>query len=413
MKHFFTSILTLFIAGSLFAQERIQLSADQAIELALKNNFSLKAEQAESEAVSARTLSVISPEKTELTFYKEKTPYELPGEAQEIKRLQIAQSFEFPLTTYFRAGAQHALSDAAAFRVIEQKTRVAAAVRKAYAEVLFSRSQAVLLRENLALLQDFAKKSARLAEVGETSPLEALRAKSELAKAENLLEEANAQNGAAENNLCTLLALPLGATLQLTDTLRCDFPVFQIAGLHEIAQSGRGALQSAKQEWLAESRTAQAAWSEVLPEIRLAYFWQSFSPALEPDRTFTGGEITLSLPVWFWFGDRGNIQEKAALSEAAKYAFEDAKRQLETEVRNAALHYTAAVSQLENARKTYLPFAQQAFHAAQKAFAAGSIGYLEFLDSKQAYYEAKLHELEKRLAAESALAELFQAIGKI
>ena len=413
MKRFIISMLTLFIASASFAQEKVRLSAAQAIELALKNNFSLKSEQARSEAADARTLSVISPEKTELAFYREKTPYNLPGETQEFKRLQIAQSFEFPLTTYFRAGAQNALSDAARFRVIEEKTRVAAAVRKAYAEALFSHSQAALLRENLALLQDFAKKSARLAEVGETSPLEALRAKAELAKAENLLAEADAQKSTAENNLLTLLALPLGATLQLTDTLRCDFPAFQIAELHETAQTGRGALQSVRQEWLAESRTAQAAWSEVLPEIRLAYFWQSFSPAMEPDRTFTGGEITLSLPVWFWLGERGNIREKAALREAAKYAFEDARQTLQTQVRNAALRYTAAAKQLENARKTYLPFARKAFDAAQKAYGAGSIGYLEFLDGKQAYYEAKLHELEKRLAAETALAELFHAIGKI
>jgi len=413
MKHFFISMLIFLIASTSFAQDTVQLSGDDAIELALKNNFSLKREEARKAAINARTSSVISPQKTELSFYKEKMPYNLPGEAQELKRIQISQSFQFPLTTYFRAGAQKALSDAARFRVIEQKTRIAAAVRKAYAEALFARSKAVLLRENLLLLQDFAKKSARMADVGEVSPLEVLRAKSELAKAENLLQEVNVQKSEAENHLLLLLALPLGSKLQLTDTLRGKFPTFQIIGLHETAQTERGALQSAKQEWLAKSRTAQAAWSEVLPDIRLAYFWQSFSPALEPERSFTGGEITISLPVWFWFGERGNIQEKAALRQAAKHTFQAAKRKLQVEVENAALRYKSAVRQLENAQKNYLPFAHKAFQAAHKAFLAGNIGYLEFLDSKQAYYEAKRHELEKHLAAEVALAALFQAIGKI
>ncbi len=51
--------------------------------------------------------------------------------------------------------------------------------------------------------------------------------------------------------------------------------------------------------------------------------------------------------------------------------------------------------------------------AAERQLQTANIGYIEYLEAKRTYFDAQRNALEKRFAAESALAELLRTVGII
>lgn len=410
MKRLLLFLIALSVYCDLFAQE---LSLDAAIDKALKQNYSVKRQTYLYEAESARTLSVVSPEKPEIGFYSETTPYDQPGLTQRFDRWQISQQFEFPLTTYFRTRSQSYTADAAREKAEEAKSQIASDVRIRYADLLFRKALVDIYQENLKASKEFAEKTKRLLDVGESSLLESLRAQTELSRAQNLLSQAEADLVTSRQAFLMLLGEPSSVQLTLSDSLHAVFPEFSYNELYEQAKSQRPLAKAAIMEQDAASLQQTAAWSNFLPSIRLSYFQQKFKPSFEPDRNFYGGEISLSVPIWFWLGGRGEILEKSALHAAAQTTANEVIRMLEVEVQSAHVQYSSASVQVNRALQEFLPQAKKAYEVALRQYETGNAGYLELLDAKRAYYEAEQHAFEKRFQAESALAQLYRAVGKI
>jgi hypothetical protein len=118
-----------------------------ALERALSQNLLLKRQVALQASVEARTLITLSPEKPVVSFYIEDM-LNSPTENQIVRRWQISQGFEFPLTTYFRANAQSKLATAAANETKEVESEIAARTRKAYARAVMAQAMKTLAEEN-------------------------------------------------------------------------------------------------------------------------------------------------------------------------------------------------------------------------------------------------------------------------
>ena len=113
------SFILLFHSAVALSQS---LSVQMAVERALSQNLVLKRQVALQSSVEARALIALSPEKPVVSFYTEDM-LNSPTENQIVRRWQISQGFEFPLTTYFRANAQSKLATAAANETKEWKAR--------------------------------------------------------------------------------------------------------------------------------------------------------------------------------------------------------------------------------------------------------------------------------------------------
>lgn len=397
----------LIISETLFAQS---LSKQAAIERALEHHLALKRQRALWESAEARALTALAPEKPIASFYIEEMLYSLT-ENQVVRRWQISQGFEFPLTTYYRARSQSKLAASIEQETSELQNEIAALVRIAYANVLLSEALLRLAEENRAVSQRFYEISKRLSDVGEVSELQALRAKAELSRAENALTDAAATLAEARRALALLMGNPADTSFALSDSLREAFPQFEFATLYRAALESRPMLKAMQARVESAELARSAAYSALLPSLRLTVFQQRFTPADNPFQNFYGGEISLSVPLWFWLEGRGEIEEKSALLRAQDYELRLATQQVETEIRNAFARYESAKAQARRAETEELAAARRAFRAAERALQTGNIGYIEFLEAKRAYFDSEKNALEKRFLAERALAELLRAAG--
>ncbi len=409
-------MLKLIFAFVLLLQSAValsqSLSLQVALERALSQNLLLKRQQALQASVEARTLTTLSPEKPVVSFYTEDM-LNSPTENQVVRRWQISQGFEFPLTTYFRANAQSKLATAAANETKEVESEIAARTRKAYARAVMAQAMKTLAEENYDISRRFFEISKRLAEVGEVSQLQALRAKIELVRAENFRTEMLALYAEAQRDLALLLGESEQSTFTLTDTVPKPLPTFDFATLFQTAIDSRPMLKAMQLRQESAELARSAAYSALLPTIRVTLFQQRFTPAFNPFQNFYGGEIALSLPLWFWLGERGEIAEKSSLLRAQEYDTRFAIAQLNTDLRNAFTRYESAKRQAEQTEREELTAAQQAFAAAERQLQTANIGYIEYLEAKRTYFDAQRNALEKRFAAESALAELLRTVGII
>ncbi len=386
------------------------LSLREAIERALKENVTLKRQAELQASAEARTLITLSPEKTVVSYYTEDM-LNSPTDNQVVRRWQISQGLEFPLTTYYRVRAQSRFAAAVASETEELKRQVSAQVRVAYMQVAFAAAFVRLSEENRAVSQRFYEISKRLFEVGEVSELQVLRAQTELVRAENVVTQAQAQLVESRRNLALLLGNAADTTLTLADSLREQFAKVDFQTLMQLAKQSRPLLKAlqAKQESAEQARAA--AYSALFPSLRLTVFQQRFTPSFNPNQNFYGGEIALSAPLWFWLGERGEIEEKSALLRAQEYEVRFAMEQVETELRNAFTRYESARLQAQRATEEELAYARRAFRAAERQLQTGNIGYIEYLEVKRTYFEAERNALEKRLDAERAFAELLRTTG--
>jgi outer membrane protein TolC len=228
-------LLLLLFSKAAIAQP---LSLREAVERALTQNLMLK-RQTELQAVAeAKTLITLSPEKPVVSYYTEDM-LNSPTDNQAVRRWQLSQGFDFPLTTYYRARAQSRLASAAASETEELKRQVAADVRITYMQVAFATAIERLSQESRAVSQRFYEISKRLYEIGEVSELQVLRAQTELVRSENALIEARAKRAESQCNLALLLGDATDTNLTVIDSLRETFARVDLAMLSQTMSESR------------------------------------------------------------------------------------------------------------------------------------------------------------------------------
>lgn len=402
-------LLLLLFSEAAIAQP---LSLREAVERALTQNLMLKRQTELQAGAEAKTLITLSPEKPVVSYYTEDM-LNSPTDNQAVRRWQLSQGFDFPLTTYYRARAQSRLASAAASETEELKRHVAADVRITYMQVAFATAIERLSQESRAVSQRFYEISKRLYEIGEVSELQVLRAQTELVRSENALIEAQAKLSESQCNLALQLGDATDTNLTVIDSLRETFAQMDLAMLSQTMSESRPLFKVLKAKQESAEDIQAAAFYALFPSLRLTVFQQRFTPTFNPNQNFYGGEIALSIPLWFWLGERGEIAEKSALLRAQRHEAQFIKQQVEAEWRNTVSRYEAARLQAARATQEELTYARRASNAAERQLQTGNIGYIEYLDVKRAYFDAERNALQKRLDAERAFAELLRITGII
>ncbi len=271
----------------------------------------------------------------------------------------------------------------------------------------------MILALSVHISEEFSGKSNRLYQAGESDLLSKLRAETELAKLHNELSLSQSDLNAAKLHLLDLLVLPTTSEIILTDSLKNQFPRFSLDEVLKKARANHPGVKSAYEHMLSYARERDATWTNIFPDFRIAYFWQNFSPTAQAGQSYTGGEITLSLPLWAWLGGRSRINQANARHNASIFHYQQSQVKLETDARLLHSRYKAFVEQFTTSIEKYLPLSERMFKTAQKTRDAGMINYLAFLDSKQEYFKAQMLALENQYQAELAWIDILKTTGMI
>jgi outer membrane protein TolC len=387
-----------------------ELTLEQAVELAVANNSSLKTASLETQraaddlaanrtrrfantqimALGGQLLtkpSVTFPEGS-LGTYSATGPIPATNQKIEIARKPaglVNASVLQPLSTQYQLHLQlKALSlGLEGTRLDQQKTRleVVDQVRRAYYAVAEAQSALDSLQASLPYYQESHRLA--LANSSRETILESdlLRADAQLLKTQNAISDASDKVASAAEKLNDLMGRDIHTQFRVAAIDNPDAELLTPEAMEVRALQGRPDLKKAKLQVQQADYDARAKKAEYIPDVSLAFNYfttANFAPAL-PSNIGTVG-LLLRWEPWDWGRRRHEYEEKRVKEEQAKVEVNSTERAVLLEVRNA-------YRQLENSRRQ-----------------------LALSDATEHATRQKLKEVQEQVKREAALSrDLFQA----
>jgi cobalt-zinc-cadmium efflux system outer membrane protein len=386
----------------------IRLTRQQAIDTARAQNPALEAMREQVEQARARVSEATAlPDPTFEATLEEEKGFLSPGTAAS-KDLGLGLTVPFP--TKLKLGGDVARSDwrATELSVHLLRQEIAAEASQAYDALLVAVRHREDLTQARALAQDFLTKTEARLRAGTVPRLDVVKAKVDLAQAENGLianERALATSRAALNRV---LGRAPGAPVEAADSLDVPPPLPDLEVLIHTAASARPEAQIVSEQ----QRGARAA-------TRLAkQFWFP-DLALTLSRNYTAGDpdaystvVSATLPLFFWQHRKGEVAEAQHRELELQATQRDVLAQVELDVRAAYAAADTAQRQALYLRDELLPEAQEAYRIAATSYGLGGASALTLLDAKRTLLDAQNQLAEALGAANDARADLERAVGE-
>ncbi len=406
-------IALLLVVHSLNAQERLNssLSLNEAIEIGLKNNPEIKVAQKNISAAKGRFWSGISLPQPDFSIRYEWTPKDRNLGSFSERTQEISQSFEFPSNYFLRGLKLNKEEEIAFYNLKKTEVEITTRVKKAYYNVLAKRELLKIAEENLRIAEDFSHKADIRYNVGEGTNLERLTAKVQFTEARNNLEiiKNELKTAFAELNFILGYGKREEEIFILSDSLSyIPFEKYTLDELYRLTISANPQIKISELNVDISSVNKSLAWSSLLPEFNIAYFRQS----RDGSNGFYGASFGISVPLWFLFGNRGQIQEATANASITESEQQLVKNEIYLKLKSAFYDYENNLKQVELYMNDILPQAEEVYRSAIKSYDAGEITYLEFLQAKQTLINARSNYVSVLLNYSFSIFTLEEIVGK-
>jgi len=398
-------VVTLVAPLRVMGQQPLnQVSLDEALQLALRQNPTLMAQQAALFTTKAgETTAALRPNPT-MNFLAEQLQ---PGQSQQDAQytVNVGQPIELGGKRQRRIDSARAATQVATYQMDDARRQVVLQVKSAFAGVLIARQQLALAEANLKTLDDTERIQRLRAEKGDISELELLRI--EVQRFTFARDAADARQSLAAARIALRTA---AGSVNIAE----DFEVVGDLDFKEVSLD-RALLVQRALDNRPDLRAADADRARARADHRLARAnaWWDITPQIEyqrigPDNTIGFG---FSFPLRIFDRNQGEISRTQAEITRVDAVREATALQvlaaLDTD-RQAALIQRERVISL---RDVYLPKATRARDTVEYAYRRGGQSLLDFLDAQRTYRETALAHLQALGAYLSALYQLEADIG--
>lgn len=390
------------IYGATHAQ---RMSREEVVQAALKNNGRVRA--AEYETEQARHLKKAQADPGNFSVLLMRGQY---NTIEQDNNLTMTQSLPFPTTWAAQARLGKEQWQGATHQLALTRNDLAWEVKVAYEELLYYTALHQLLLSQDSLFTDFVRAANARYAAGEGTLLEKTTAESQQLETKNLLQ----QNQANLHILQTRLQLltQSAAPVQPADIFQRRVPA---AGVLE----NNPALMLAHQQAIVSQAALRVERQRFLPNLELGYFNQTLigyqntrgtENFYDKDTRFQGFLVGLSFPLW-WGPQAARAkaahaqyeaaQTKAAYSQlAVSQAYEEAQREWQKNEASLSFYESSALQQ------AHLILSQ-----ARKAFRAGEIGYVEYLQSVRTALQIRTQHLNALLQYNLSISKIEHLTG--
>jgi len=426
--------LSLLRPGALSSQERLALTLDDCLKLALEQNPLYLAEKAKEEGAAAMVkqaasslLPSLNGQATDILdkkVFSVQLPSFSPGmPAQSFKldftrTYQLALNFQMPLYAGGRlvSGYKQAGYNLESTRESIRRTRqdVVYNVKKAFYGVLLARQFVDVSGEAVGLAEKHLKNVRAMFDVGMASKFDQLRAEVQAANLKPQLIRARNGLTAAELGLKTLLGLDLGRPVEVKGDLAYRDAAADADAATAEALLNRPELGQIKYQRMMADEMLKSAKAAYLPSLGVGGQYNFWSNKL----SFAGGNwesyysinLVLSVPIFNGFVNAARVSAtKAALKQ-----FDYSQRGLADMVR---LEVQQAVLSLRQARESLLSQgknveeAREAVRIAELNFAEGIATSLDVSSVQVALTQALTNYTQALYDCAMAAADLEKAVG--
>ncbi len=391
------------------------LTIEKALAEAEANNPDLRSARERMLAARAEIWQSVSPSRPHLFREWEETPASA-GFAGNwgVRKTGVEQEFQFPLL-YLQNGIiqqRNALRAQAEYHAV--KNRIGRDVKINFYRLLFARKKKELKENNLNLISDTYQKARMRVLSGESSPYDSLKVRVDLTVAENELFAAEEEVRIASKELTSILGRNHEDDVIISGALEVDLPQLSEASLEKTAREMHPDIIMAQAELSRNRALLAKAWTSLLPDVSVRYFQQDIQS--EPDTRYKGMEVSLSLPIWLPFQERGRIESATYQKRAADYARENTEKMVLLRLDKSLAALRVAQQQARNFKESSLKQVDELVRIASTSYQEGEMSYLELSEALHAlnqvtegYYQALFNVRRHMAELEEAVAQpLFQ-----
>lgn len=395
------------------------LSLNDLTEKILEKSFSLQALESEVKVQGAMAIAVTAPEAPMLGSMFMNT--DMGSERYTL----IRQKFKFPMKYWHDHRSYQAMREASRSELQDQKQKLQAEIRSLYYGIYVNQRLQNLTEANINTIREFARVAERRYASGQGLQQDSMKAHVELTQMEVLLLSLQTRERDLQSRLSSLGLSPVGlSSVGFSSAgerrsrivfVSQDIPRPQTRGrswqelkdsLTEVVQESPGVQIQTRRLRAKEQSLSSVAWS-FAPDVELMY--QEGYPGMETKEAMYG--VSLSLPLWFW----GPSQElSAARSERNRQ-----QALLQQSVLDLRAEITSLIRAVENGEKilkifetSLIPQAETAFNLSGASYRSSRGSFLDFLDSRKAFYQVRKDYFESLASFANQLAQLESLTGR-
>ncbi len=380
-KKTITASIVLFLAiPNVNAQESITpLTVDQAVELALKNNGLIKADQYHVESRKSLEGTAFSPGKTTL-----ETQYGQYNSFDNDIAFGLSQGFAFPTVYAKRSNLLEAETKGAELQKQITANELSAQVKSLWYDLASLEDQKQLLQFQDSIYTKFLEAAQLRFEVGETNQLEMVTVQTQLMEVRNLMNQNEADQRGNKKRLAALLNVSSAFDISREELEKRDIAATLLL---EDSLTSNPLLNYIKQQVEIAENQQSLSKAKMLPDITLGYQNQSLQGFYDRngatefvgrDTRFQSVSIGIAIPLWFKEHTR---QIKAARLEqqAAQATFDQEWKNFQGRLSSLIEANLKYKNTLEYYEDNLLNQADIILANVRLGFSQGEIGYVEFV----------------------------------
>lgn len=383
--------------------DTLALSRREAIDTALARNPLLTVAREQIEQARARVVQATAfpdPSVSGMTT--------LSGPAANAgSDIGVALTVPFPQKFHLKGTVSRADLQAAEFAYTQLRQATASQTAQAYDALLVALKHQSDLTESKTLAEQFLQKTQARFEGGTAARLDVLKARVDVAAAENALLANQRDISNARATLNRLLGRMLGAMVLAADSLAVPGDLPDLDPLIATAETSRPELHGLASQRAGARAATTLAGQYWLPDLSVG-FDKTIFPGVPDSYT---GTIGFTVPLFFWNHQHGEVAESRHHERELEAAYRDLVAQVDEDVRTTYATAATALRQAQYLRDDLLPEARRAYEIALTSYGLGGSSALEVLDSRRTLLDAESQFADALGAANDARADLERAVG--
>lgn len=386
---------------------RFELTLSEAQRLADERHPAIRAARLEVDAARERVTQAGLRPNPELSVEAENF-----GGRNELKRFdgaeytgEIGQTFELGGKRGKRLRVARADERLAAFDLAAQRLDVRAETARRFVDVLGAQERLALGRESLALAGEFERAVATRVQAGRAAPMELEKARVLLAQQQATLDGIERELHAARVRLSVMWGTWVPAFERVSGDLQ------ELASTPEpAALAAHSASNPDLARWETELKQREAVLEEAragrVPDVTVAGGMRRFAET--GDDAFVAG-VSIPLPVFD--RNQGRVREAALLAEKAVQQRLAAEGEAAAALTEAHQALSGARLRIQALRQDVIPRSKAVFDAVQKGYVEGKFTYLDVLDARRTFFDARAEYVEALVAGHKARADVERSAG--
>jgi outer membrane protein TolC len=371
------------------------LSIDDAIQIALSANSTVRAAEAQYLAAVHQILPAYTPNDPQFDYSNNNSPNGLFHPSSNTRG--INESIQFPGKGWLQGTQAHRAAEIARLTYMTAIRDARAQTETAYYQTLLDSASVEIAAENTASLNQVLEVARIAYTANQVTESDLISAQFSMTQASQTVWVDQVAESNDEAALNQVMQRDPQTPLQLTSTMDLEPLTLSMDSIKDKALAFRQELLEAALTEKNNKTALKLAWMELLPDFTLSYSQNRYafdaaSPAgsLAIDSKDNTASIGFNIPIFFWFHQKEDIQSAAALLEAARWNRDAVEIQTRTSVvqlyRSTDLAYKTALLY----RNFLVPLAEKDLRVGLIAYQSKQIDFTTLANILQNLYSARM-----------------------